>query len=449
MKKPGGDRLIRFLIAGTLLIPLAVVFPLDAQSTAQDAGHTNGKARLKLVVILSRHGVRPPTWTQERLNAYSALPWPNWTVPPGNLTPHGYELMKRFGSFERASYAEAGLFVAKGCSDAAATYVWADTDQRTMESGRALAEGMFPGCPPMVHSLAAGEHDPLFHPRAHGLKAASALPVKNEHETTAMQLPDKDQSELLAEMQHVLMGCSPRKSCTPVQAPEILLLGDSTNATGGISDHPVEIRGPLGQASSFAEDFLLEYVEGMPSSQVGWGNVDAAQLRRFITLHSDYSDLTHRTPESARAEASNLLFHIARTLDQGAEGHSVEDALGPAGSKMVLLVGHDTNISGVAALLGLDWSLDGRRDDTPPGTELAFGLWQNENGAYTVRVTVSMQTLRQMREMRKLTSAAPPAQEELMLKGCRAETHACRLEDFMRFVDGAIDRGSVSTARSN
>jgi 4-phytase/acid phosphatase len=404
---------------------------------------------LELVVILSRHGVRPPTWTQERLDAYSAVPWPKWTVPPGNLTPHGYELMKRFGGFNRASYAEAGLFAAMGCSDATAAYVWADTDQRTMESGRALAEGMFPGCPPMVHSLAAGEHDPLFHPRARVLRSADALQVKTVQETTAGQLPDKRQSELLAEMQHVLMGCTPKTSCTPVHAPEMPLLGGSGDAIGGKSDHPVDARGPLGQASSFAEDFLLEYVEGMPSSQVGWGKVDETQLRRFITLHSDYSDLSHRTPESARVEASNLLFHIERTLDQGAAGHPVEDGLGPAGSKMVLVVGHDTNISGVAALLGLHWSLDGRRDDTPPGTELAFELWQNESGTYTVRVTVSMQTLRQMREMQDLTPASPPAHEHLMLKGCRAETHACQLEDFVRIVDGAIDRNNVITTRSN
>jgi 4-phytase/acid phosphatase len=444
MKRCNRRNMLQLAMA-LLLSSFSVVHAQAPQRAPKNAVMPGGK--LKLVVILSRHGVRPPTWTQSRLDAYSVLPWPTWDVEPGYLTPHGYDLLKKFGGFDRVSLAGAGLIAARGCTDAAATYIWADTDERTMQSGRALAEGLFPGCPPVVHSLAAGEHDPLFHPRARGPRPSVALPVKTELETTANQLRDKNQSELLAEMQHVLLGCSPEKSCAPVRAPGVSLLGDTADAAGGKGGHLVEARGPLGQASSFAEDFLLEYVEGMPRSQVGWGKVDEAQLRRFLTLHSEYSDLTHRTTESARVEASNLMFHITRTLEQGAAEHPVEDALGPAGSKMVLLVGHDTNISGVAALLGLHWMLDGRKDDTPPGTELAFELWQNESGTYTVRVTVSMQTLQQMREMQELTPAAPPAHEVLRLKGCEAGANACRWEDFVRVVEEATDKNSIFTTR--
>jgi 4-phytase/acid phosphatase len=412
------------------------------------ASQNGDKASLKLVVILSRHGVRPPTWTEARLDQYSALPWPKWSVAPGYLTPHGYELLKKFGSFDRVSFASTGLIAAQGCTDAASTYIWADTDERTLESGRALAEGLYPACPPAVHSLAADQRDPLFHPRERESNSADARPVKTARETTTGPMPDQRQSQLLAEMQHVLLDCSPEKSCTPIHAPEILLLGDSAGGAGGMGRHPAETRGPLAQASSFAEDFLLEYLEGMPSSQVGWGKVDEAQLRRFLTLHSRNSGLTHRTPASARMEPSNLLFHIARTLAQGAEGRPVEDALGPVGSKIVLLVGHDTNIEGVAGLLGLHWTLDGRRDDTPPGTELAFELWQSASGTYTVRVTASMQTLRQMRAMEDLTLSAPPARAVLTIDGCLAAKHACRWEDFQSNVNAAIDNSSVFQSAS-
>jgi 4-phytase/acid phosphatase len=88
----------------------------------------------------------------------------------------------------------------------------------------------------------------------------------------------------------------------------------------------------------------------------------------------------------------------------------------------------------VAALLGLHWTLDGRRDDTPPGTELAFELWQNERGAYTVRVTVAMQTLNQMRQSRELTLAAPPDGEVLMVQGCDAKSQSStETTSFKRF----------------
>ena len=204
---------------GVLLTLLAAANLVAAQNPPRitPASQNENKARLKLVVILSRHGVRPPTWPQERLDAYSALPWPKWNVPPGYLTPHGYDLLKRFGKFDRVSYAEEGLFAAKGCSDAAATYTWADTDQRTMESGRALAEGLFPGCPPVVRSLAAGEHDLLFHPVSRRSQAEDGQSKEIALEKVPAPLADLQLNELAAEMQHVLMGCSPLLTCTPLQ----------------------------------------------------------------------------------------------------------------------------------------------------------------------------------------------------------------------------------------
>ncbi len=432
------------LLLRLLPVMLGTVTLIEGQSPsgASTASRPERSEQLKLVVILSRHGVRSPTWTQDRLNTYSALPWPKWSVPPGYLTPHGFDLVKEFGRFDRASYARNGLVAESGCADVARTYIWADTDQRTMESGRALAQGLFPNCPPAVHSLNAGENDPLFHP-AHRGRQQVAKPVKTALESEGVSQPDREQNQLLVEMQHVLMGCPPEKACTSVHAPQFSLLGTPDSVENRDGDSVPTVRGPLAQASSFAEDFLLEYAEGMPSDQVGWGTVDEPQLRRFLALHSENSDLTHRTAAAARLEASNMLFHILQTLDQGVEQRPVEDAVGPVNSKIVLLVGHDTNIASVAALLGLHWTLDGRRDDTPPGTELAFELWQNGRGAYTVRVTVAMQTLNQMRQSRDLTLADPPADEVLMVQSCDAKSPACKWETFMESVEAVIDKNDV------
>jgi 4-phytase/acid phosphatase len=402
-----------------------------------------------MVVILSRHGVRSPTWTEARLNSYSAMPWPDWNVPPGNLTSRGFELAKRFGSFDRASLAETGLLYPSGCTDAAATYVWADTEQRTIESGRALAEGLFPGCPPAVHHLPPGTNDPLFHPIAAGSRRPPSDGMSVEPQTTVRQPLDARQDESIAAMQRVLLGCSPTVSCTTSHAAKAPLVEGTGSAVRGGGNHAADSDGPLGLASSFAEDFLLEYADGMPESQIGWGHVDEAQLRRFLTFHTDYFELAHRAPAAARVEASNMLFHIVRTLEQGVDGRPADEAVGPAGSKVVILAGHDTNIAGVTALLGLHWTLDGRSDDTPPGTELAFELWQDDRGAWSVRVTVSMQTLRQMREMEELTLAAPPARKTLSVQGCGPESNGCSWEDFRKVADGVIDKDDIFTAKSN
>lgn len=420
-----------------------------AQPKSADASAGHAKDQLRLVVILSRHGVRSPTWTQERLDSYSVLPWPKWNVPPGDLTARGYTLIKQFGSFDRATLAAAGLLSAHGCEDASKTYIWADTDQRTIASGKALAEGLFPDCPPALHSLASGENDPLFHPTANGVKPEQADAAFAALAARAKQQTGAQQGELLDQMQHILLGCAAKVVCTPAHPPEMPLLGLPTAAIRGKGDHMVDLLGPLAQASSFSEDFLLEYTDGMPMQQVGWGNVDEPQLRRFLALHSDYFDLMHRTPALARLEASNMLFHIVRTLEQGVQRRPVADAIGSVDSKLVMLAGHDTNLAGVAALLGLHWTLDGRSDDTPPGTELAFELWQDEHRAYSVRITVAMQTLRQLRDMPDLTPAAPPARATLLLPGCASEAHSCRWDSFQRLSDAAIDKSAIFPAHSN
>ena len=113
-------------------------------------------------MIVSRHGVRSPTWENARLNEYSAEPWPEWEVPPGNLTPHGRTLIRLMGSYYREWLAGEHLFRADGCRDASRVYIRADKDQRTLETGRAFAESLLPGCGIVVHSQTDGQSDPLF-----------------------------------------------------------------------------------------------------------------------------------------------------------------------------------------------------------------------------------------------------------------------------------------------
>jgi 4-phytase/acid phosphatase len=434
---------------GKFFILACFVVVVWVSSAAQTSGATAASHRhsgqLKMVVILSRHGVRSPTWTQDRLNAYSSQPWPDWTVPPGYLTSRGFELVKLFGSYDREALAKARLIAADGCSDAAQIYIWADTDQRTLESGRALAEGMFPGCAPVVHSLPAGKVDPLFHPASTGEKRMKLFTAAGDADARGTRQYNSQEGELLEELNRVLLGCAAKMACAAAHAPSTPLVPEGSTAASGNGKSGSASEDALALSSTFAEDFLLEYAEGMPSGAIGWGHVDEQQLRRFLQLHCDYFERTYRSPAHARIEASTMLTQIVRTLEQAVEQHPVEGAIGPVNTKLLILSGHDTNIAAVAALLGLHWNLDGRMDDTPPGMELSFELWQDRQGAWSVQLKAATQTLQQLRTAQKLTLAAPPAHRDLTMESGQGESREPTWEDFKRTADAAAGKDVAPT----
>jgi len=89
------------------------------------------------VVIVTRHGVRPPTQSNADLAKYADKAWPDWPVAPGELTPHGAETVRLMGVTLREAYRAAGLLPREGCAGPGQVTVWGDgADQRTRESGK-------------------------------------------------------------------------------------------------------------------------------------------------------------------------------------------------------------------------------------------------------------------------------------------------------------------------
>lgn len=392
--------------------------------------------QLTYVVVLTRHGVRAPGKDLARDNRYSAQPWPKWEVPPDNLTPHGYQLMKLFGAYDRSWLAQEGLFGADGCADAGRVTILADSDQRTRETGKALAEGMFPGCAVAVHALPEGTHDPLFHAMAAG--AAQADPaletaaVRGRIGGDAVNLA-RAYGGQLDELERVLSGCGRAPgSGRPAES----ILDVPATLEEGTGKHPFELRGPVMTASTLTEDLLLEYTDGKPD--VGWGCVDGATLRRLMQLHVAAEDIKDRTYPVARVGAANLLEHIVLALEQQASGHTIAGAPGKPGDRLLILSGHDTNIANVAGALGLDWILDGRRNDTPPGGALLFELWREGDGRYVVRVEYTAQTLEQMRSAEVLTLSNPPDRVPVHVPGCGRADGSCAWEGFAATVRHAL-----------
>jgi 4-phytase/acid phosphatase len=432
----------------TLLFCALVILscgPFAVSAVAQDSPATGEK--LKYVIYLSRHGVRSPTGKPEQYAKFSASAWPEWPVQPGYLTPHGYDLMKLFGAYDRIKLVDDGLLAPAGCDDAAHVTILADSDQRTRETGKALAEGLMPGCSIETHALAEGTHDPLFHGMSAGeahldpALAIAAIGGRIGGDPNNLAQAYRPQ---LAALDKILAGCG-KVPATNVARTSLF---DIPSVLGpGKGGHGAEFRGPLATASSLSENLLLEYTQGMSGTDLGWGCLDEASLREAMELHEAGEDYSDRTPVIARLHASNLLDRIVRALDQSATGKPVTGAPGKPDDKVLLLAGHDTNIATVAGVLGLDWIIDGRRNDTPPGGALVFELW-HAAGGYSVRVYYTAQTLNQMRESTQLTEANPPARVPVFVPGCgiagEGTGSACSLEGFETTVRRSIDPAFVN-----
>jgi 4-phytase/acid phosphatase len=392
--------------------------------------------RLVMTVILSRHGLRSPLVPLAQLDRYAVLPWPVWPVAPGALTRRGFSQLTAMGSFDHALLAREGMFVGKGCAAARSAYIWTDTDQRTIASGHALAEGLFTGCPVAVHQLPQGSADPLFHPDQHHVPAdietAALIQVR------ACAKPDPQWEALIDRLQILLLDCVPGRSCHPANMPPVSVKSAPLEVRPSTQDDVIHYGGSLPLASSLAEDFELEYMQGLPMQSVAWGHLSLAALQRLIALHTHYIACLNETPALAHLGASDLLAHIVATLRQAVEQHPDPAAIAPLERQLVLLDGHDSNLVGVAALLGLHWRLDSRADDTPPASQIMFQVWKSPQGHAFVRVNVQMPTLVQMRTLAPLSLTQPPAQKRLVVRGCFGR-HDCAWATFQTAASRAVD----------
>lgn len=390
-----------------VLLCLLVVLSAAGARAADPAGD-----QLKLAIILSRHSVRSPLATNEQLGAYSAQAWPKWEVAPGIQTAHGNLIVAQIGEYYRARFAEAGLLTGDPALDGPGIFVRADNDQRTIETGRILARALVPTLEPEVHALPDGTKDPLFRPseahvgRLDREKAVAAVLGRLGGDARNI---DRAFAAQYAQLKGILYGPAGAGNTPFDQSTEILPGED-----GGT----IRIKGPLGPALTCTDALLLEYTQGMPSQDVGWGRMDGKALTDLLVLHDMVFDLQKRTPYLAQAEGSNLVSHILDTLEQGALGAPVPGALGADGQKVVIIVGHDTNIESVGGLLGLNWWLPGTQiDPLLPGGALVFELWKHggQDGAYFVRVSYVSQTLEQMREAGADTPAKPPVRAPIFV----------------------------------
>jgi 4-phytase/acid phosphatase len=438
---------LRTLLVPTALLcaPLAAFAQFDG-TLRMFQGSNQIEGVLQKVVIVSRHGVRTPTAPPVELAMWAADPWPTWSEPAASLTPRGAQLATLMGRYYREYAGLHGALPAAGCPAAGSVYVYADSLQRTQATAQALIDGFAGNCGLTYRSRGGTAPDPLFHPLAAGVCKIDPMTAQTrvlERSAGDLNRATRDLKPSFAALQSVL-GCCKPALCTAFGRGEKCELADLPTA---LSPSPegtgLSLVGALAIASTTSELLLLEYADGLPPPQVGWGRATPSILREALRLHTEQYDLMQRTPYLARKMGSALLSKAAaavtsaRQLGFGTPDPAVRDA------KFVAYVGHDTNIWNLAGMLDVSWLQPGyQRNQTPPAGALMFEVREVPNGKLHVYTSYVAQSMEQMRNATPLTGDVQPLKSPLRLPGCstNATGFPCTLEEFAIAVRNTLDR---------
>ncbi len=357
--------------------------------------------KLDRVVLLMRHGVRPPTKSPPMPEGTANQPWPSWPVAPGYLTPHGRKGVERLGGYDRSAWTAAGLLPQSGCAD---IRIVADSDERTIRTAEAYAEALAPGCNVAIDHKPQDVADPIFSPideRAVAFDATKAREavLAGAGGEAGLAALDKRLAPELARLDAIL--CAPASpTCGVRQKP--------TGLAAAKPDKRPKLNGAIDRASTAAQILLLEYAEGKPMAEVGWGRATPVDIERLGVFHAEEFRLLARPRYVARANMAG----IAPLIVQGLTANK--------GPVVTMISGHDTNIASLGGLLDLHWKVPGLATDDPaPGGAIVLERLVDGRGQAYVRALYRSQTVEQIRKL------ADPAVEVpyvavLPIAGCTA-----------------------------
>jgi 4-phytase / acid phosphatase len=436
-------------LLSTLVRGLAALVALAAALGAQPVDDT----QLKQVIIFGRHSVRSPIVPTSTLNNFSVRPFPEFGIPVGNLTANGSALETILGGYYRLWLTKEGLLTGNDSADAAYVYFRANVIERTIATAQAFALGLLPAVRVTVNFYGPQDSDPLFDPVGAGVAR------RNERMAVAAVMgrlggdPQSLSSAYAPELaltRSVLFGYPASETPAPATpAGKVDVTTIPIVVAAGTPVSPVDLGG-LGSVLYATDPFIMQYAEGMPASDVGWGQLTADGISQISRLYDLVLDLECRTPYLAKVQSSNVASHVVRSMVQAATGNAVTGALGNPATKAIVLVASDVNITGLAGLFHLDWLVPGYQADfCGPGGALVFELRQSQStGEYIVRASYVAQTLDQLRNRTALTLSTPPATAPVFIPGCsvRNATFDCPLAKFVVVAKQAIDPQSSDQA---
>ncbi|MBF0889207.1 MULTISPECIES: histidine-type phosphatase [Gluconobacter] len=341
---------------------------------------------LEKVVLLSRHGIRSPTASSTALREKTGFDWPEWSVAPGEMTPHGAAALGAMVQAVRTHYVDVGFNPLRSCSDD--VRIWSDgADHRTQQTGQVWARNLTLDCHVSAQWQEHGP-DPVFN----AISAGRAVPSKQETEQGfASMLPVSKRSDVRGGLQALQTLMAPG-ACDGV-AHMAWCLRDNVELEW--KKGAPRLSGGVATGGMAAESLLLLYSEGFPLDVFGSAKVDIPGfLKTVLPVHEAESRMLRRLPVVAAARNGVMAESIRAFLADRpvTEIPGVTDT-----TRLLVLAGHDTNQDALAAIFGLSWTFDDQPDSTAPDTVLAFERWRYPDRHVVVRVRIFHQSLEELR----------------------------------------------------
>ena len=418
----------RFLI---LLFSLTTTYSAKAQIARPE--EFRSKYKLAKVMMMGRHHVRSGSITN-REHRVTPHEWHQWEVEEGNLTQRGALLEQQMGVFFNMWLSKEQLLDFSDPSSADSVLIYANSMERTIETGRNFAKGLMPGIDlPVVYntSVEMGKMDPVFNTVSS--KTSDVLKKKANAEIDmlcgegglreAISRLEQD-AEVMADIIDMTSstGCLEANACSfHFDNPYISL---SRNAMPKIQG------GNLYTAQLVSGNLILQYYD-MPESagQIFGHEITEEQLYTIgrvkdlwchwsMSYHSVGTDICHLFMEKMREEITNPV------------------------NKIIYLVGHDSTIAGLTGALEMEeYTLPATPEcKTPLGGKIVVEVWQDENKQQYVALNYVYQSAQQILGLDQLSQSHPPMMVPLSLKTLEQNADGLYpFEQFMGILDNAID----------
>jgi 4-phytase / acid phosphatase len=430
------------------LLAVAMGAPVAAQTVV-----ANDSTILKQIVIFGRHGVRSPVASPAQYALFSPRPYPDFGVSVGYLTVQGQQAEVLLGAYYRDYLLAEGLLTGNAGSDLGQAYFRANSIQRSNLTATMLGEGLIPGATIPVHSYPLNQPDPVFDPISTGVAAVAANRAANEVQAifnsgTALAFAYSSEFSLIRSVLfNYPMGEQPPPATPPGVTDPTAQAIPLTAVTSGVAAGNVVNTGGVGLTDIMADPFIMEYTDGLPLAEVGWGELptDAvSEATRFVILNQR---VNFRTPYLDEVQSSNAAAHVLRSMEQAVFGSTVPGAFSAPTDRILVVISSDDYVAGLAGLLQTHWQLAGYQPDyCAPGGALVFELRQSTiTGEFLVRVYYTAQSADQLRNLTPLSLTAPPETAQLLIPGGSRPGGSLDVEfgTFQKLMESAIGRQYV------